>query len=297
MRYVYSIVRFVPDPARGEYINVGAIVGSDQSSEWQVRQVENPRRAKALDQRGSLGAVWTFLDRVAGAINEHEQAIEQLFAVEPMLSEGWLEHLFTDHRNVVQLSEPAPISADSADEAMASILDLMIVDPERQRRGPTKHTALAALRQAYRDLLKPDTIRERVVARAGRFTTPFDFAIANGHLVQLSHAWSFRSVTPEDVSQQVKAWGWTVGEMKQSGGVVESRAPAGVTFEYSDAVDIEVVVIPPGTGEQFSPYREALDVFDRLDVPVRALEQTTDVVRVAQELLQHREAGRTTPLS
>ena len=34
MRFVYSLVRFVPDPARGEFVNVGAIAGSEESSDW-----------------------------------------------------------------------------------------------------------------------------------------------------------------------------------------------------------------------------------------------------------------------
>ena len=45
MRYLYSVVRFVPDPARGEYVNVAAILGSEETGEWDVRQVENLRRA------------------------------------------------------------------------------------------------------------------------------------------------------------------------------------------------------------------------------------------------------------
>ncbi len=45
MRYVYSLVRFVPDPARGEFVNVGAIAGSEDGAEWQIRQVENTVRA------------------------------------------------------------------------------------------------------------------------------------------------------------------------------------------------------------------------------------------------------------
>ena len=51
MRYVYSLVRFVPDPARSEFVNLGAIVGSEEYSEWESRQVENPKRARDIDER------------------------------------------------------------------------------------------------------------------------------------------------------------------------------------------------------------------------------------------------------
>lgn len=75
MRFVYSIVRFVPDPARGEFVSVGAIVGSEESSEWQYRQVENPARARALDERQTLDAVWSFLDRVGRQIDDYERRL------------------------------------------------------------------------------------------------------------------------------------------------------------------------------------------------------------------------------
>ncbi len=46
MRYEYSILRFVPDPVRGEFVNVAAIVRSDDSEEWRLRVVENSRRSE-----------------------------------------------------------------------------------------------------------------------------------------------------------------------------------------------------------------------------------------------------------
>ena len=49
MKHVYSLIRYVPDPVRGEFINVGAIAGCDESSEWEIRQVANPARARRID--------------------------------------------------------------------------------------------------------------------------------------------------------------------------------------------------------------------------------------------------------
>lgn len=46
MRFVYSVVRFVPHPARGEFINVAAIVGSEALGVWKSRRVGNAHRAQ-----------------------------------------------------------------------------------------------------------------------------------------------------------------------------------------------------------------------------------------------------------
>jgi hypothetical protein len=133
MRYVYSVVRFVPDPARGEFVNVGAIAGSEDSSEWLWRQVENPVRARAVDDRKALEAVWAFLDRVGREMDDYERAHESLFEPPVELSEEWLQRLYAEHRNVVQLSPPAPMVASTADEALDRVLDQMVLDPALRR--------------------------------------------------------------------------------------------------------------------------------------------------------------------
>jgi hypothetical protein len=45
MRYVYSVVRYVPNPASGEFVNIGVIAGSDETGDWSLRQAGNQRRA------------------------------------------------------------------------------------------------------------------------------------------------------------------------------------------------------------------------------------------------------------
>src|SRR5487761_1117631 len=129
MRFVYSLIRFVPDPARGEFVNVGAIVGSEESSEWQSRQVDNLVRARAIDEHKSLDAVWSFLDRIGRQIDDYDRSQHTLFDSGPALSEDWLHQEFIEHRNVVQLSPPAPMVASSADEALDRIFDQMVIDP------------------------------------------------------------------------------------------------------------------------------------------------------------------------
>lgn len=171
MKHVYSLIRYVPDPVRGEFINVGAIAGCDESSEWEIRQVANPARARRLDERGSLSASWAFMDQLGRAVDAHEAAIQQPTPAEDtLLSEDWLADLWCRYRNIVQLSPPAPVLADSTTKALDEIFAQLVVDPAPHRRGEnTKHPALAAVRRAYRaaGLTKAHDVHERVVARAG----------------------------------------------------------------------------------------------------------------------------------
>ena len=60
MSYKFSLIRFVPDPARGEFVNIGAIAGDEESEDWDVRWISNYTRARALDSAGLLSAAKAF---------------------------------------------------------------------------------------------------------------------------------------------------------------------------------------------------------------------------------------------
>jgi hypothetical protein len=223
MRYVYSVIRFVPDPARGEFVNVGAIVGSEDSSEWQCRQIGNSVRARAIDERKTLEAVWAFLDRVGREMDEYERGQESLFEPAVELSEAWLQQLYVEHRNVVQLSSPTPMAAKNVDEALDRVFDQMVVEPTlRRHQFQKKNVALAAVRAAYRkySVQKGVNLRERVALETAHHRERFDFAVTNGRTLQLAHTWSFQVPDQDQVAEQVKAWGWTVQDVQQGGGFV-----------------------------------------------------------------------------
>lgn len=296
MRFVYSVVRFVPDPARGEFVNVGAIVGSEESSEWQCRQVENPARARALDERQSLDAVWSFLDRVGRDIDDFERAGETLFEPPVELSEAWMERLHSDHRNIVQLSRPAPMMAASADDAMERIFDELVVDRARRRyQFQKKHAALAAVRAAYRAhaVEKPRYLRERVSLATENHRERFDFAVTNGKAVQLTQAWSFQVPDQDQLAEQVKAWGWTVREVRQGGG--EITVAGGDKWAVPSDVAIEVVYVPPLPGQEAPALTDALAVFREVLAMPYTVEGADLVGLRAHELLAASGQGQLDP--
>jgi hypothetical protein len=214
MRYHYSVVRFVPYPVRGEFINVAVIAGSDESGEWGVRRVENPLHALRLGgDRDRLSAVWRYLDSVEGRITSASEAAAQASGAAGM-SIAWLEEEYAYHRNLVQLTSPVPVAAKTVQEALNGMFDLFVVDPEKAARH-TRKAAINALRGAFLGTDLPSSyLHERVTAAVGPQQIPIDFAVANGHLVQLAHAWSFGGRRPQTTVQQVKAWSWTVRDLR-----------------------------------------------------------------------------------
>ena len=289
---MYSLVRFVPDPARGEFVNLGAIAGSEESAEWQYRQVENFSRASRIDDHKSLEAVWAFLSRVDRAIEDFERSQQSLFEPEVEPSEAWLQQLYVDHRNVVQLSPPTPMVANSADEALDRVFDQLVLNPAARRRPfQTKHVAVGALRRAYdRHSVKIGLhLRQRVILETERYRERVDFAVTNGRALQLAHAWSFQAPDQEGLSEQVKAWGWTVRDLQDGGGAVS--VVDGIRFTVPKDVDVEVVYLAPAADQESPAMSDALNVFEALKIRHGPLETADRVGQRARRLLAEAGAG------
>lgn len=289
MKFMYSVIRYVPDPIRGEFVNVGVIAGSDESSEWGLRQVDNPIRARRLDEHGSLPAVWEFMDRVGHALDAFEDEIERpsLEGAEFVLSEDWLADLHVRHRNIVQLSPPQPLLADSVDEALDRTFADLILDPAKRSGSENKHPALAAVRRAYRELglVKDEHVFERALLHAGQHRERLDFAVANGRVVQLAQTWSFQVADQDALAEQVKAWAWTIKTVKDQGGTLE--VPNGRTVDVPQDVDVAVVYVPPAVGQDAPALLDAESVFETLHATRR---EVSDAQQVAAEAA-HRLAG------
>ncbi len=288
MKHIYSLIRFVPDPARGEFINVGAIAGSEESSEWGIRQISNAKRARAIGQSDTptaLQAVWYFIDCIGEIIDNHQDSIEALFPSDIEPSEDWLKALHSDYRNVVQLSPPTPLVAPNVDEALDRIFQHAILDPERQqRRSRWRNEVLAATRRAYRrHSVSSSELCERVVLSSELHEDRFDFAVMNGKALQLVRSWSFRDIEAQRLSSQIKSWGWTVRSTRDSGGNIEIRDSQ--SFAVNSDVDIEVVSIPPDPDQDESIYEEGKAVFEALGVRSVPLEQVDKVAERARQLL------------
>ena len=285
MKHVFSLIRFVPDPARGEFVNVGALVGCEESSEWGIGQISNARRARALGSSDSLDAVWSFIDRLGGEIDQYQDSLESLLEADIDLSEDWLECLYRDHRNIVQLSPPAPMVADSAEDALDRVFDLMILDPARQRYGNRwKNEVLAATRRAYRrHSITASDIHERVELSTKSYNDRFDFAVTNGTTLQLVRSWSFQISGWRQVSEQIKSWGWTVQSTRDDGGFITVRD--GRSFDVQTDVDIEVIYVPPDADRSENVFEESKSVFDDLGVYSVPLNEVNGVARRARALL------------
>src|SRR5215210_2965162 len=212
MSYQFSMIRFVPDAARGEFVNIGAVAGDPEDHDWDIRLISDYRRARALDPGGRLSAAVAFATGLGGRIDALEQLPES--GSEPLSLEA-LRRLAEEMQNLVQLTAPAPVVADSAEAALDLVFDQLVVDPTGQRyRFKKKHPAQRSTREAYRAHGIPsDAIEQAAKISSGAYGDTFDFAVHNGHAVQLVQCWSFQLPNQDDLAERVKAWSWVVHEL------------------------------------------------------------------------------------
>lgn len=281
-RYIYSVIRFVPNPASGEFVNIGAIVGNDELREWEVRSVSNHRRAKGLDQHGVMAKVF---DRVS-ELEALCEAVEFVGDTQHAMSEEILAGLYAEWQNIVQLSEPAPIVAQTATDALEVVFGNLVIDPGKQRREyRTSSQAFSAVLSAYRRVgidWAREYVHQRSWVKPAHHPIEFDFAVANGRAVQLTQTWSFEIPNIAEVVEQVRAWAWAVGEIRRTGARV---ANDGTQVDVPQDVDIQVVYLPPSSDAGTAAFNEAKAAFAEVRATARPETEASSVAERAKELL------------
>ena len=175
---------------------------------------------------------------------------------------AWLGRLAADMNNIVQVSDPVPVVADSAEAALDLVFDRLLVDPARMTyRFRRKHQAQAAARQAYRASKVPDSaVKARAHVQSGAYDFEFDFVVHNGKAVQLVQCWSFELPNQAELMEQVKAWAWMAHAIRGDGGAL-----TGEGLDVPRDLDIAAIYIPPGEAGD-AAYQEAQSAFAELAV-------------------------------
>lgn len=284
-RYIYSIIRCLPEPRTGEFMNVGAVVGDPTSGDWSIRQLSRTDRARRFAGDAFEVAI-SFINRLGQELDARQEAMER--GGDP-LGEEWLTALHHDHRGIVQLSPPAPLIAEDSTKALELIFTHMIVETVAQPRqaGITRNVLTSSLREAYRQArIADDLIRPRAFLHVGgHVRARLDFAIANGRAVQLTQAWSFRLADMGDVATHVKAWGYALERFRE-GDPAQVIDANGNVSTIDPSVDLQVVVATPETPTQRAAYNEAEQVFQDLGAKVHPLEEVAEIGRRAAELIK-----------
>jgi hypothetical protein len=282
MTYFFSLLRFVPDPARGECVNIGAIAGDTEVADWELRVISNMKRARAIDSEGYLPTAMSFLAELQERLPGDEPDDELVsFSLDD------LHELSATMNNVVELTSPNPIVASDAQEALDTLWRDLLLDPEGSEghRYKNARSAVGATNRAYREAeLPPESVARKVELASGRFTGEFDFAVHNGEAVQVVKCFSFQRPNQVDLAQAVTSWAWLVHELRDHGGTVKPRA--GEVVSAPKDLSVASVYVPPADGQDTTAFEQATDIFGEVDVEARPWTDAGPVARVAFDRLQ-----------
>jgi hypothetical protein len=172
---------------------------------------------------------------------------------------------------------------------MAIVFDQFIVEAQGAvRMYANKTAALSAMRKAYiaRGLSKGQDFKERAVIKGEVHSERFDFSVLNGKVVQLVQAWSFQNPDQDTLAKSVKAWAWTVEDLRNHGGRV--ILPDSERYiQVPRDVKIEALYVPPlQERTQESVFEEALSAFEKIEVKPVAMADVDQIGTEAVKLLE-----------
>lgn len=293
MDYSYWVVRFVPNPVSGEFLNIGVIAGID-GGDWAFKHLTRFTSTTRLG--GTLAPTRNWIDRLNERISNQNNT--RLFD-ERFLSLADMARLSSRSNNLVQLSNPRNVVAQSAQHAADLLFSHLITGQgvatvKPQRRTVLRNTLLKEFRSS--NVENVAQIGRSVKSRIGRSSDVFDFALVprlGGTLlapkiVQVSQAWSFANEDIDNVSKSVNSWNFFVSRLRDEGAhaVVEGEERA-----ISSGLPIWVITEPPTAAQIRRDARHedailaAREAWNLLGITEISAADSYRVSRQAQELI------------
>lgn len=121
---VYTIIRYLPNPLVGEFINVGIVVLDPRSGEWGFRQVRDYKHLFRLADEKSAGIIENFFD----SLPNNAVAYAPKAGTDTERASNWLTAMEASNRSVVQLSTPMPTLSSVIEDRIDELYDLFIIE-------------------------------------------------------------------------------------------------------------------------------------------------------------------------
>lgn len=289
MAYRYWVLRYVPDAVRGEFVNIGVVVGGE-GSDWAIRRLESLSRANRLGGRPEVAAEW--LDSLENAISADRHDFNTLLrsgeGEAPQPNSGMMESLRIKHTNAVQISESRPVRAKNAQVAADILYGVLVYEAPGKRQSNSRNESIRYLRNFYQHAPKIPTkaIQSKVEISWGRQLAKFEFSIGINSVVQLSQVWSFDRVHLKDLDDQIRSWSLGVRMLRDKGGeVINPQRSRPVPIPAARDAAVRVLYVPPKTSEQEESYAAAAELWEELDIRAYPRGEELALVREAEHAL------------
>jgi hypothetical protein len=240
--YAYSLVQYVPDPAREERMNVGVVVASP-AGDFLAGKLATQRDLGRLRRLG-LALETEPLARLGESLSVSARTPDQLVvnAGAPWTYEA-LRRASAEWGGTLQFSAPRPVVHEQPDALLHDLYARLVADPApRRQRARDRRWVNRRVREGLQSALAarvptadPTEHIQRNVRVAGVVEThQFDFQLLNGRPLQLVRTLSFEGANDAALRNEVDATAWAIEDVHRA----HSDLPcAVVTIGSSGLVD------------------------------------------------------------
>lgn len=216
--FEYSIVRYVPDPVRGEFVNVGIVLTSSEPPYLASRFLPRTqtRRLAAVGGKHDLG----FLTSLAQEITHSAQTWQGELDPQPR---AWaaesLRRAAQEWGNTIQFSPLHPVRAERPEKLLGRLFaDYVAPGAVRPRQFRDRRWVASTITRGVKSLVRERTGIEptesvfvhRVPVRGWTGTHRFDVAVKNGTYKHLIASASFELPDRNTIESEVRLTAWKV---------------------------------------------------------------------------------------
>jgi hypothetical protein len=194
--YKYSVVRFVPDPIRGETINLGLIMGSLDSPWFRAGWLGSYAKIQALGGKTATTYAQALVRDLESSVHQDGNQGRLFHREGPPLAVVLRNLGPGDRSGMLDFSSPLTILTAEPDATFDSLFTQLVSRERRKRQPPvTAPTTREQIRRTFKDRalnawdMDPARITEGGIT--GRIRHPVDFGLYNEQLRAVVHTVSF----------------------------------------------------------------------------------------------------------
>lgn len=204
--YQYAVLRYVPDPARQESVNVGVVVAVPDSDSAEVRTLRkaDASRLKWLGVKDDIAFLQDLADDLAHPPLPPGATLADVLA-----------SAHTDWGGTIRVSELHAALHDDAADLCEELYDRYVANP-RTRRAPAYRDRRAVRRTvttALQAKLPKEAIRHRPRVPGRHEEHKFDLGLGNGRLLHAIATMSFEAPAGEAFQTEIDACAWAITDV------------------------------------------------------------------------------------
>jgi hypothetical protein len=222
--YEYSIVRYVPEPTRGEQLNVGVVVTAKDDSYFGARFVgrRDVTRLRRLGFTEDFGFLQDLAEEIEAANTGAQLPINQQ-RITARWNAAAVASAAREWANTIQFSElRGAVEADPAHLLDSLFTRYVSVRHEKRRRARDRRWIKRKVTMSLREGLAaaaqdPDEVLHHGERVAGAHDSHvFDYALVNGEIQHLIETLSFEAGDRQLRKTQADAVAWAIDDLRQA---------------------------------------------------------------------------------